>query len=931
MDAVVGRDRELEEIGSFLDRGATAPGVLVLEGEPGIGKTTLWRAAVDAARARGFRVLSCAGSGSEAQLSFAAVHDLLGEVFDEVTDELPPPQRRALAVTLLREEPDGPPPEQSAIAVAVLTALRALAAREPTMVAVDDVHWLDGTSAVALGYALRRLEPESLPVLLAQRVGERDALALRQLEPERIRVVRLAPLTIGALSRILFARLGQTYPRPILHRLGDASRGNPFVTLELGRALAAAATPLDPGAPLPVPKTLRNLLRRRLRELEPDTLEALALASALSRPSLETIGAALDRDPLPLLAPAIDAQVVEVEDGQVHFAHPLFATAVYEHTPEERRRDLHRRLSGVVQDPEERARHLAFATVDHDEDVARVVEEAARTAFALGRPAGAAELAAQARRLTPPAEGGEAGRRALFQVDCHFAAGDTARAAALLEELLAAAPAGTARARLLSRRARLAHFGDDIAASVTLLRQALAEADDDVALRADVEEGLAWGLLLARKDLPAAAAHARSAARLNQERGDDAALAEALAAQALLDFALGGEWRATMARALELEPATLHLPVLRHPTFAHGYCLSCSDEHDQARAAFAELRRRALEQGDEGGMPSILNHLALIECLGGRWITARELADDGFTLARETGQLPTQASIGAKRALLAALRGDVEEARDAAWEALRLAGGPDFDLAHVEPVLARGGETAVWTLGLLELSLDHPADAVQALEPLCTALLAAGIEEPGEVRALPDLIEALVAVEQVDEAAELLEHLDRWARRLDRPSTLARVARCRGLLLTATGKTASGLAALEEAADWHERASLPFERGRTLLALGTARRRAQQRRLARETLEQALAAFDELGARLWAAKARAELGRIGGRAPSSGELTPSEQRVAELVAQGKTNQEVAAALVVSVHTVEAALTQVYRKLGVRSRTELARSFTAPEG
>jgi DNA-binding NarL/FixJ family response regulator len=172
------------------------------------------------------------------------------------------------------------------------------------------------------------------------------------------------------------------------------------------------------------------------------------------------------------------------------------------------------------------------------------------------------------------------------------------------------------------------------------------------------------------------------------------------------------------------------------------------------------------------------------------------------------------------------------------------------------------------------------------------------------MRCLPDAIEALAALGRTDEA-----------------EALGPVGRGRGLVLAARGDHEAALAALEQAQD-----ALPFERARTLLALGAEQRRARQRRAARASLQAALATFDALGASLWSAKARAELGRIGGRAPSSGELTPAERRVAELVAAGHTNREVAETLVLSVHTVEAALTQAYRKLGVRSRTELARLY-----
>ena len=200
-----------------------------------------------------------------------------------------------------------------------------------------------------------------------------------------------------------------------------------------------------------------------------------------------------------------------------------------------------------------------------------------------------------------------------------------------------------------------------------------------------------------------------------------------------------------------------------------------------------------------------------------------------------------------------------------------------------------------------------------------------GWDEPSLFPVWPNSIEALIATGEHELAARVPRPVPRKGRRCDCPWALATAARCHGTVLRlAEGDIDGALAACERALHEHRRTPGAFERGRTLLALGCAQRRARQLRDARETLQDALALFEQLGATLWAGKARAELGRIGGRTRSRDELTPSEQRVAALVAEGKTNKEVAAALVVSVHTVEAALTQVYRKLGVRSRTELAR-------
>lgn len=918
VEAILGRDDELARIAAFLE-GET--GILVLEGEPGIGKTTLWRSCLDAARSRGYRVLACAATSAETQLSFSGLRDLLEDVFDEVADELPPPQRRALEVTLLRREPGTEPPEQGAIAAAFLSALRLLATRSPVLLALDDAQWLDPASTVPVSYALRRLETEPIAAVIALRPNGSDGLAL-----DAVDRVRLRDLSTGALGRILHERTGTAFPRSTVQRLHEASAGNPFHALELGRALLAspedASRPLRPGAVLPVPDDLRALVKRRLLALPAETVDALTFASALARPTLETLGRALDRAAATPLRPAVEAGIADVDGDDVGFAHPLYSSAVYELAGAGRRAEVHRRLAEVIDDPEERSRHLALGTREPDAGVARALEESARGALARGAPAAAARLAAESVRLTPTGAEEDRLRRAVVEVDAHFAAGDAAHALALLERLVSTAPAGPLRAHLLSRQARVRHFAKDIDGSIALLRRALAEAGDETALRGEIEEGLAWGLLLARRDLDEAAAHAHSAAVVAEKRGDDVALAEGLAIEALLELVRGRPWEATMQRALALEPATLEVRVLRQPSFAYGYCLSCADELEHARDVFLGLARRAGEAGDDGSMPSILNHLALVECLAGRWERGLEHVGEGYARALESGQEPTQTSILGKRALVEARRGSLEEARATASQALALTG---FDATEPRDALARGAETAIWAMGLVELSAGDPAGAVEILAPMAEVLLEAGVAEPGEVRCLPNLIEALAALERLDEAESLLAIHERWAEALQRPSTLMATGRCRGIVLAARGDASAALDALEGAAVRSEQVPMPFERAHALLALGVERRRARQRRAAREALEAARGLFDELGSAFWRDRVSSELARIGGRAPAnSGELTGTERRIAELVAQGRTNREVAAELVLSVHTVEAALTSVYRKLDVRSRTEMAR-------
>jgi DNA-binding CsgD family transcriptional regulator len=234
-------------------------------------------------------------------------------------------------------------------------------------------------------------------------------------------------------------------------------------------------------------------------------------------------------------------------------------------------------------------------------------------------------------------------------------------------------------------------------------------------------------------------------------------------------------------------------------------------------------------------------------------------------------------------------------------------------------------------LGLLELSLEHPDAAHRILGPLVERLEQGGVREPGSARFVPDEIEALIALDKLPEAQSILDRLEHRARRLDRASVIAVAGRCRGMLSAARGDTQAALIALERALEDHERVPMPFERGRTLLALGRTRRRAKLKRAAREALEESVTAFEAIGAHLWSRVARAELARVGGRRPSSGSLTPTERRIAELVADGHTDREVAAALFVTPKTVSTGLSRIYRKVGVHSRTSLAARLRSESG
>ena len=919
---VISREEELRALGSFL--GPTPPGasVLVLEGEAGIGKSTLWQAAVAAAREQGARVLRSQPAQSEATLSFAGLGDLFEPVLPEVAQELPGPQRQALEVALLQETDDSGP-QQRAVAAGVRSALRALARSGPAvLVAVDDVQWLDRPSAGALAFALRRLGDEPVRFLVAERQehGRPAALGLDR-EPPGVALsrLRIGPLALAALQRLLHARLGVTFPRPMLRRIHQTSGGNPFFALQLAHAIGELTEPLHPGDPLPLPDDVRALVRERLTGLPDETSEALLAAAVLTDPTLSRLEGAVGTDAGEALRPAVEADIVRVEGERVCFEHPLFASGVVESVPPGRRRALHGRLAAAASEPEVRARHLALGADGPDGAVAAELERTAPTVAARGAPEAAAELAEQAVRLTPPDHREAAHARALAATTFHWIAGDARRARALIGSVLEDCPAGAIRAQALTRLARVQTLTGDRRQALETFHDALREARGDPALRAQAHEGFAWCLHLMRLDTRRALAHARAAVKIADAVGHRAFLGDALSAQAQAEFVLGGGLpNAAIERALALAaPSDEERRVLLQPAMHHSLMLQCADQLEAARDLLRRMRDLATVHGDESSLAYVLMRLAHAEVVAGNWTVAAQRCEEGLVAALQNEQSPLRAGLLCVRALIAAHQGRTDDARRDATAGLELAE------AASDGVARRLGQ---WAIGLTESSLGDAEATVATLLPLWESSGRAGVLDPGENRYLADLIEALAALGRLEEAEALAVELARRGERLGRPSAQGVAERGHGLVAAARGEREAALAALERAREHHERATLPFERGRTLLVLGEEQQRARRRRDARESLERAAAVFDGLGARPWEERARSRIGSISGRAPARNGLTPAERRVAGLVVQGHTNREVAAALFVTDRTVETHLSRIYRKLGVRSRTELARLY-----
>jgi DNA-binding CsgD family transcriptional regulator len=913
---VVGRERELSDLPRALDAVvADGPRALVVRGEAGIGKTTIWRAVLAVASARSMRILRCAPGELEIRLAYAALGDLLQPVLAEEGGALPAPQRRALEVALSLSDPAGAPPDQRAVAAAALAVVCQLAERGGALVlAVDDAQWLDTASQRVLSYVSRRLANLPVVLVVTMRGGEEVVpLGLdRALGGERLETVDVGPMTIEALGRLLHLRLGVALPRARLLEVHAASGGNPFFALEIVRALERH--PVAAGEPLPVPASLRDLVADRLAGLPAGVRSTLLVVASLADPDLELLRAATPDADADVEA-AVVAGVVDVEGGHVRFAHPLLASAVSAEAPPAARRDVHRRLAEVVGDSQQRARHLALGTVRPDARVAAILEEAARRAGLRAAPDTAAILAREAARLTPPARERERLERLLAAGEYHGLAGDPGQARTLLEDVIARAGAGNLRARAIHAKARAGFGTEDYRASVTLLERALPDAEDP-ALRVLILTDASAALVQAG-ELRRGQASARASLQLAERLGTPGPLVGALTNVAMADFLLGDGVRAdylqrAMAIGGEGDPGTA-LP----PEFLWAALLKWTDRLQDARRRLEALYRGASERHEEHWLPSILYQLGELECWLGNFAVAADYAARARSAAMHAGQ-DEEAALYLD-ALTQAHTGNPESARRAATAAAEIAERSGNHRAVIR---------CLAVLGFLQLSLDDPHGAAVHLTRAVAMTHAVGYREPGILRFEHDAAEALIGAGALDEAERVVARLEAHGRSGERPWAAAAAARARALLRAASGELAEAELLLAEAARGFDGLGQRFEHARALLVLGGVQRRLRKKRTARDTLTAAAEIFDELGADRWGHRAREAIARIGGRAPGPAELSLSERQAAGLAARGYTNREIAEAMFVSIKTVERHLSHVFSKLGVHSRREL-RSMAAP--
>jgi DNA-binding CsgD family transcriptional regulator/tetratricopeptide (TPR) repeat protein len=913
--ALIGRTRELSALTGLLERAAGGDSaVMLLRGEPGIGKTALLEAVSESAATRGMTTASVTGVESEAPLGYAALHRLL-RFFPGSVERLPAPQRDALRITLGLDF--GPPPDRFLVGLGVLTLLADAASDAPLLIVIDDAQWLDSESGTVLGFAARRLQAErvvmlfaareadeglpwlsALPELMIDRLGDRDAAQLLS----EVTSVFLSP---GTQARLL-----------------EECRGNPLTLVEIAGQLTPdqlAGTAVIPD-PLPAAGSLHQLLVRRLEHLTAGDRLLLAVAAAeptaserLVRGVARRLGANTESD-------AEVHRLVTFGDV-IQFRHPLVRSAAYYSMPLYERRRIHGELAREMdspQNPDRVAWHLAMATTGPDEAVAGKLEQAAQRMRDRGGYAASAALLRRAAALSVDEH--HRTDRLLHASETALTAGRPDQARAVLEEarrglsderqaafalrlsgeaLFATGAAGDAARELLAAAKALLAFDQDLGRQTLLSALIAAEfAAADV-----LAEVRSFATSFSQADLSPGDLHTVTDLFLFgflHRLAGNAALAARLMRKAFSD----------LERSEPPDDLRAHIPPIV-PAAASAELLD-------RRAGFIAARSYTEFARDAGALmvlPNALVFLATVYIHQGHFEEAEVALTEASQLGRATGAPGTPDITTEQRVFLLCWRGDEAEA---------LAQAAVLTAAHEQP--GPGLDLASGHLALLELSSGRYRDAFERLEPIARQdRLGFG------TLMLADFIEAAARSGQRSEAVAALDRLAIRASAGAAQMGLGRLARCRALL--ADDDQAEGF--YQESIEVLRDADLTTDLARSHLVYGEWLRRQRRRREARSQLGAAFDAFAGMGAKGFAARARTELRATGGHARArhagvSRELTAQETQVATLVVAGDTNREAAAKLFISPATVEYHLRHVYQKFGVSSRTQLARSMALKE-
>jgi DNA-binding CsgD family transcriptional regulator len=920
------RSAEWRQVRAFAETIRAAPAALAVQGEAGAGKSTLWRAGIQTAATAGYRVLRSEPSASETDLSFAGLSDLLAGVLPLVAEQVPGPQLEALEIALLLRPASGEPPAARAVGLAVLAVLRGCLAEGPVLIAIDDAQWLDEASLEALTFALRRMPGGPLSLLVAARTegaadpltagapplshGWREVLAAIPAAD----LIDVAPLDIWQVQNLLPPTVTAAQAREVARQ----SRGNPFWALQVSASLESIQSHVPPLA--------RTLTDRLSRSLGSGAAAALGVVAAAGRIGLRDVLAVLDQldDPAAAVDEAVLAGVVIETGDRLSAAHPLIAAAAVESLPPGRRVQLYLRLAAASPNPERYAHFTALAAgPGPDSAVAEALDAAAAAAHARAGNAAAAQFATRSVLFTPESDQAALIRRRIRAGELLFLAGDMDLSLGQLELLDLDRVATADLEQALPLLLDLTDYIRGTAVATAIINHAVGAAraggaDDRrralvLALASDVVYGIPGG----KRDAAIEAISCAEAAGAPADAALHRALVNLFIAKVT---AAEGSDTGLLDRAARLEaglpPTRLHDSADMH----RGWC-RYTEDLDTARTTLRGCIVRAKDLGDDWALATFSCFLATAEVLAGDYVAAAAAVDAADAAAAWYDWPPHPWHVEPRCELL--IRdGDLDGAAGLVDESLP----DDADASSTARITARfmgaclRGKVSAWR-GDHAATIRHLERAAWCADQLDWA-------DPG-VRCGLDILlaEAYVAVGRTGDAWRISAWLRELGGRLDRPAPAGDAYRIDALLCAEAGDLDAAAVAARAAVDAHESSPLRPELARSLLVLGRIERRRRARRQSREVLARARQMAAEMGHRPLLAEIERELPRVAaGR--SGSELTATERRVADLIAAGATNRDTAAMLFVSVRTVETHVASIYRKLGVRTRAELARRMAA---
>ncbi len=909
---MVGREAELAMLLEATER--RGPGVVTLVAAAGMGKSALvgrLARALDGVGARGPagapRVLTARPLQSESALAFSGLMDLLRDVPPDAYDALPPPQRSGVRSALLLEEAahDADP---RAVAAGVRSVLTQLALEQPVVLLVDDAHWFDDASAAALGQALHRIGDADVVLVCAARPDHRLASWLPAGDAPQVMTVRLGELAPGELVRIVTDQAGPALSQAELREVARTARGNPLHALELARHRSTEGVGAD----------VQGLVQGRLATLPRETRLALLVAALASDPRLDVLARAHDCEPVELAAvldPALRSGLVVLSDV-VRFTHPLFAEAAVSACSAPDRAAAHLRLADVEPGEEARTRHAGLASEGPDEPLAARLAGTARRMRARGAWDSATDLLALAVERTPGTSP-DRPLRAVLLGQWALTGGQPLVAERWLADVRRRHPGTPAywKATLeLARLCQLAARREELHA----LNQELQDAELDPVLAAEamvrtVHEELA--------DRPAEQLDAVQAAnRVLAQAGpavDPALLLAGLCLEVQVRTVLGEPTSEPLARAVALDAEHPAVVAVEGPVLQLARAAMMADRFEESRTLCHGLLVRCRDTGDDVSLPVVHSYLGHVEQRAGRWEAAQAVLLEGERVAAGQGHLSLW-QMRAQRAAIDGLRGD----RDASLAVLAAA-AERFAAAEFVVFSAIVAQLA----GRVHAAHGAPAAAFTAFGRALDLAAQVGWDDPSDLEADVPYAEAAAALGRYDLAEHRLSSTEARAEQLGQANALAVCLRGRVVLAAARGELDAAAELVPRLLGAYELSpGQPMDRALALLAAGRVHRRVRQKRLAHDCLTAALAIWEELGCAPYLEQAHAELRRVGLRPGRPDALTPTEAQVARLAADGLRNAEIAGAAHLSPKTVEAVLSRSYRKLGIRSRSQLERAL-----